>query len=152
MKKMATETVGGGMTQSDLDAKLAEGGWKAIVMTPEQQAENDAWATEIMAQSAAERRQRRYEAMRARSIGPSRRTSGGPTKRIRLPTRCSMSDQYPRGQLTPDDEGVLQIRVFEYNGEIVIDYGKMISWIGMGPEQAEQFGQMIIDKAREVKR
>lgn len=52
------------MTQSDLDAKLAEGGWKAIVMTPEQQAENDAWATEIMAQSAAERRQRRYEAMR----------------------------------------------------------------------------------------
>lgn len=63
-----------------------------------------------------------------------------------------MSDQYPRGQLTPDDEGVLQIRVFEYNGEIVIDYGKMISWIGMGPEQAEQFGQMIIDKAREVKR
>lgn len=60
-------------------------------------------------------------------------------------------DQYPRGKLTPGDEGKLEIRVFPYEGEVVIDFGKMISWIGMGPEQAEQFGQMIIDRARELK-
>lgn len=58
---------------------------------------------------------------------------------------------YPRGKLIEEDEGVLQLRVFEYEGEVVIDFGKMVSWIGMGPEQAEQFGQMIIDRARVVK-
>lgn len=63
-----------------------------------------------------------------------------------------MSDeQYPRGKLVDGDEGVLSIRVFPYEGEIVIDFGKMISWVGMAPEQAEQFGQMIIDRAREMK-
>ena len=63
-----------------------------------------------------------------------------------------MSDeQYPRGKLVDGDEGVLSIRVFSYEGEIVIDFGKMISWVGMAPEQAEQFGQMIIDRAREMK-
>lgn len=61
---MGTESVGGGLSQSQLDATLATGGWKAIVRTPEQQAEHDAWVAETMAQSAAERRQRRDEAMR----------------------------------------------------------------------------------------
>lgn len=45
-------------------------------------------------------------------------------------------DQFPRGKLAEDDEGTLEIRVFEYRGETVINFGKQISWIGMAPEQA----------------
>ncbi len=59
--------------------------------------------------------------------------------------------QFPRGKIDPSDEGVLHIAVFEHQGEIVIDFGKMISWVGMAPEQAENFGQMIIDRAKAIR-
>lgn len=60
-----------------------------------------------------------------------------------------MTDQFPRGKLTEDDEGALAIQVFDYQGETIINFGKQISWIGMSPEQAIEFGQMIIDRANE---
>ena len=65
---MATETIGGGMTQSDVNRAVASGGWKAIVRTPEQQAEYDEWVAESLAQTAAERRQWRDYAMKNPAI------------------------------------------------------------------------------------
>lgn len=61
---MATETVGGGLTQGELTQTLGSGDWREIVRTPEQQAEHDRWVAECLAQSAAERKQWRDEAMR----------------------------------------------------------------------------------------
>lgn len=61
---MATETIGGGMTSVQVKAELARGDWKAIVRTPEQQAEYDRWVEECLAASAAERKQWRDEAMK----------------------------------------------------------------------------------------
>lgn len=60
---MATESIGGGLTSSELARTVEGGDWKAIVRTPEQQIEHDAWEAEILAQSAAERKQRRDDAM-----------------------------------------------------------------------------------------
>ena len=59
--------------------------------------------------------------------------------------------QFPRGKINPTDEGVLHIAVFEQHGEVVLDFGKMISWIGMAPDQAEQIGQMLIERARIIR-
>lgn len=61
---MATETIGGGLTQSEMARTLETGDWKAIIRTPEQQAEQDAFVAECLAASAAERRQRRDDAMK----------------------------------------------------------------------------------------
>ncbi len=60
---MATETVGGGLTSTELARTLGSGGWREIIRTPEQQAEYDRWVAECLAESAAERKQRRDEAM-----------------------------------------------------------------------------------------
>ena len=63
-KKMATETVGGGMTSGELARTLGTGSWREIVRTPEQQAEHDQWVAECLAASAAQRKERRDEAMK----------------------------------------------------------------------------------------
>lgn len=60
---MATETIGGGLSASELARTVKGGDWKAIVRTPEQQAEHEAWVAEVLAQSAAERKERRDAAM-----------------------------------------------------------------------------------------
>lgn len=60
---MATETIGCGLSSAQLSAGIARGDWKAIIRTPEQQAEYDSWVEECLAASAAERRQWRDEAM-----------------------------------------------------------------------------------------
>lgn len=62
-----------------------------------------------------------------------------------------MSEQFPRGKIDPTDEGVLNIAVFEHQGEVVLDFGKMISWIGMSPEQAEEIGTMLIERGRAIR-
>ncbi len=64
MKKMATETIGEGLTQAGLARTLGERNWREIVRTPEQQAEHDRWVAECLAASAAERKQWRDDAMR----------------------------------------------------------------------------------------
>ena len=58
--------------------------------------------------------------------------------------------KFPLGKLTDDDEGELRIGITTSKGNVVIDFGKNITWIGMPPEQAIQFGELIIKRAKEL--
>lgn len=59
--------------------------------------------------------------------------------------------QFPDGKLKEDDEGEISIAATVQNGEVVLNFGKPIAWIGFTPEQAEQIGYMLIQKAGEAK-
>lgn len=58
--------------------------------------------------------------------------------------------EYPEGQYTDQDEGELTIAVIPdpRNGQLVINFGKLVSWLALGPDLAEYFGQALITRAR----
>lgn len=52
---MSTETIGGGLTATELSQALASGHYKPIKRTKKQQREHDEWVASIKAARAAER-------------------------------------------------------------------------------------------------
>jgi hypothetical protein len=68
--------------------------------------------------------------------------------------RLGATGREPYGKLTDDDEGEIRLAVAADRDTetVIIDFGKDVSWVGMRPEQAEAFGQLLIEKAKEARR
>src|SRR5690554_4587002 len=47
-----------------------------------------------------------------------------------------MHDQYPRGKLNADDEGQLAIAITTKDKTVIVDFGKGVTWLGLGAEEA----------------
>lgn len=54
---------------------------------------------------------------------------------------------YPRGKLSPDDKGGLNIAVTHRDGAVIINFGTPVEWFGMPPEQAIDFAKTIMKHA-----
>lgn len=56
---------------------------------------------------------------------------------------------YSHGRVGPDDDGDLAMAIGHdaAKGIVVIDYGKMIQWVGMPAEQAVKMAEMLIEHA-----
>jgi hypothetical protein len=66
---------------------------------------------------------------------------------VKLP-KLGPTGTYPRGKLSPDDEGGLLLAVgADEHGNVKIKFGKKVAWIGLNSEQAIQFAMMILKKA-----
>jgi hypothetical protein len=59
---------------------------------------------------------------------------------------------YSEGRVSATDDGDLALAVAADRAKkiVIIDFGKQVDWIGMGPEQAVGLAEMLIAKAREV--
>lgn len=60
--------------------------------------------------------------------------------------------RFPRGRLNPEDEGEIQIAVGVQQDVVVLAFPKMVSWVGMPAEQAEELAQTILTRAADAKR
>jgi hypothetical protein len=60
------------------------------------------------------------------------------------------SDTHPRGKLTKDDEGALNIAVGSHGATVVVDFGKSVHWIGLDPTTAKSLAASIIKHAEDV--
>ena len=58
--------------------------------------------------------------------------------------------QFPDGKLSDNDEGEIMIGIAVYRGKVLFNFGKSVRGIGFTPEQAEQIGRDLINKAREA--
>ena len=58
--------------------------------------------------------------------------------------------KFPEGKLADIDEGEIRIAISLRKGKVVLDFGSPVTWIAFGPEQAEQIGQMLIERAAQV--
>jgi hypothetical protein len=59
---------------------------------------------------------------------------------------------FPRGKLGPTDEGGLQIGVaHDSRGNVIVNFGAHVDWIGFPPEQAIQFAKSIMKHAGATK-
>lgn len=57
---------------------------------------------------------------------------------------------FPQGQLNEDDEGGIAIGIAydPTKNVVLINFGKPVVWLGMGPDEAVQFANMILAKAK----
>jgi hypothetical protein len=56
--------------------------------------------------------------------------------------------EYPLGSLGPDDKGALQVGVaHDSKGNVIINFGTEVSWLGMTSSQAVQFALNILRHA-----
>ncbi len=64
--------------------------------------------------------------------------------------RLGATGQFPDGKLSDNDEGEIMIGIAVYRGRVLFNFGKPVHGIGLTPEQAEQIGRDLINKAREA--
>lgn len=62
-----------------------------------------------------------------------------------------MTDQFPRGKLSADDEGQLQIAMTVKDKTVIIDFGKPVVWFGMDYHTAMALAGNIMMRAQEIK-
>ena len=65
--------------------------------------------------------------------------------------KIGATGNYPDGQISSDDGGELAVGLRIHKNNLIIGFGKDISWIGLGKEEALQLANMIIIKAGEIK-
>lgn len=60
--------------------------------------------------------------------------------------------QYPKGQISKDDQGELKVAmgINEEHKRIMIDFGKEVSWLGMGADEARVFAQALMAHASKL--
>lgn len=60
------------------------------------------------------------------------------------------AEQYPRGKLTPDDDGAIEIQIGTHRHAVVLHFGKAVTWIGFDAEAARMIAAAIVQKADEL--
>lgn len=60
-------------------------------------------------------------------------------------------NHYPRGQLTPDDEGETELAIGVENNTVIIVFKKPTKWIGLDYATAVAMAEAILKRAEEIK-
>jgi len=58
---------------------------------------------------------------------------------------------FSRGKMHASDEGDLRMAIAHTASEVVISFGKPVAWLGLEPDKAEQFANMILSHAKEIR-
>ena len=61
--------------------------------------------------------------------------------------RLGPTGNFPRGRLTPCDEGEIRIAVGSKDGTVVIDFGKPTAWVGFPPADARALAASLVKHA-----
>lgn len=59
--------------------------------------------------------------------------------------------KFPEGKLTPSDEGELQFGITNNNGQVIVNFGKPVAWLGMQPQQAVALADALMRHATEAR-
>lgn len=59
---------------------------------------------------------------------------------------------FPHGKLNGSDEGGIRFAIGEDGGNVIINFGTPVAWLGMPPQHAVALAELLIAKARVVAR
>lgn len=57
----------------------------------------------------------------------------------------------PAGEVSADDEGAIQFNLGTANGQVIVNFGKPVAWLGLSPHQAMTLGQALLVQAQEAR-
>lgn len=58
--------------------------------------------------------------------------------------------EYPKGRMSADDAGALAMKLSSAQGVVRIDFGKPVTWLGLGPNDARALAQLLLRHADQV--
>ena len=58
--------------------------------------------------------------------------------------------KFPRGKIDSSDEGELQFGIAAAKGNVIINFGKPVVWIGVPPEMAREMAASLLKNADEA--
>src|SRR5262247_2169403 len=51
--------------------------------------------------------------------------------------------KFPKGQLTPQDEGELKLAIGHHEGKVVVNFGTAVTWFALDPAQARALAELL---------
>ena len=78
--------------------------------------------------------------------------SDAPVMEERMKEMRTPFKSYPRGRLNTEDEGAIEIAVGVQQDVVIIAFPKLVSWVGLPAEQAEDLAETIQQRAKEARR
>lgn len=64
-----------------------------------------------------------------------------------LSTPLGPTGRFPRGKITPADEGEIRIAIAKKDGVVILNFGKPVTWIGFPPDEARAIAALLIKHA-----
>lgn len=58
--------------------------------------------------------------------------------------------RFPDGKVSEHDQGELQFAVYHKDGKVIVEYGTSVTWVGLDPNSAINFGNALLKHARKV--
>jgi hypothetical protein len=62
-----------------------------------------------------------------------------------------MTDKYPRGKISDDDEGESVLAINVRDKTVIVMFPEPMRWIGMSKETALRVAHKLIERANEIK-
>ena len=64
--------------------------------------------------------------------------------------KLGATGDYPRGKIHKDDEGGIKIGVTVKDKTLIIDFGKSITWLGLGKDDAINLANVLLKRSKEL--
>lgn len=58
-------------------------------------------------------------------------------------TLLGPTGEFPEGKLNEGDEGELRFAVYRRSGNVILDFGKPLAWVGLPPNTARQLAALL---------
>ena len=65
-------------------------------------------------------------------------------------TKVGPTGEFPRGRVSDDDEGGVNIGITVEDGTIFLNFGVSLRWIGLGPEEARALATELLSAAEKA--
>lgn len=62
--------------------------------------------------------------------------------------KLGKTGEFPFGKVSPDDEGELEFAVGAKDGNVFLDFGTPVTWIGLPAQQAADLASLLLRHAR----
>ena len=66
--------------------------------------------------------------------------------------KFGVTGKFPDGDMGFGDEGEIQFGVANNGSEVILSFGKPVAWLGMPPQLARQFAELLTKHADSVER
>lgn len=64
--------------------------------------------------------------------------------------KLGATGRFPLGKITSSDEGEIKLAVGAKEGNVIIDFGTQVVWVGFTPTQARLIAESLIERADQL--
>ena len=66
--------------------------------------------------------------------------------------KVGATGEFPHGKLNESDEGEIRLAIGSFKGNVILVFGKPITWIGLPPHEARALAEKLREKAWQAMR